>query len=79
MNQNVLVGADDFNQFGGVPARDPFELTGRERGRIAGNAALSAAEGQVHDGALPRHPERQCRHLIERHAGMIADAALGGT
>ena len=46
---------------------------------IAGHAAFAAAERQVDDRALPRHPERERRHFVKRHAGMVADAALGRT
>ncbi len=74
---HVFVGPDHFDQLGGVAARDPFDLRHRERRRIAGDAALSAAERQVDDSALPGHPEGQRGHLVERDAGMEADAALG--
>ena len=47
--------------------------------RIADDAALAAAERDVRDGALPRHPRGQRRDLVERDAGVIADAALGRT
>ena len=49
----------------------------RQRGRVAGDAALGAAERQVHDAALPRHPHGQGRHLAEVDAGVVAQAALG--
>ena len=72
----VLIGTDDFDQLGGVAARNTFQLVHRQRGRIAGNAAFSTAERKVDDGTLPRHPKRQGGDLVERHAGMVPDAAL---
>ena len=45
--------------------------------RVADHAALAAAERQLRDRALPRHPRRQRRHFVERDVGVIADAALG--
>ena len=47
--------------------------------RIADDAALAAAEGNVDHGALPRHPGGQRAHFVERHIGREADAALGRT
>src|SRR5919197_846744 len=47
--------------------------------RVADDAALAAAEGDVRDGALPRHPRRERRDFVEIHAGVIADAALRRT
>src|SRR5262249_53413998 len=47
------------------------------RARVHANAALAAAERDVGDGALPRHPRRQRRDLLERHVGVEADAAFG--
>src|SRR6185436_5470550 len=41
------------------------------------HAALAAAKGNVRHRALPRHPRGQRGHLVERDAGVIADAALG--
>ena len=38
---------------------------------------FAAAERDVRDGALPRHPGGERRHLVERDARVIADAALG--
>ena len=43
---------------------------------IADDAALAAAERDVRDGALPRHPRGERGHFVERHVGVIADAAL---
>ena len=75
--RHVLLGADRVDDLGDVAARQRFELAARHPRRIADDAALAAAERDVRDGALPRHPGGQRRHLVERHAGVIADAALG--
>ena len=75
--RHVLVGADRVDDLGGVAARQRFELALRHLGRIANDAALAAAERQLRDGALPRHPRRERRHFVERDVRVIADAALG--
>jgi hypothetical protein len=75
--RDVLVGADNLDQFGRVPPRDPLELVLRELRGVAGDAALAAAEWQIHHGALPGHPEGERRDLIERDARVEADPALG--
>ena len=75
--RHVAVGAEDVHDPRGVAARDALELTLRQLARIADHAALAAAERHVDDGALPRHPRGQRGDLIEGHAGMVADTALG--
>ena len=37
---------------------------------------LPPPNGQLGDGALPRHPRRERRDLVQRHAGVIPDTAL---
>ena len=74
---NVFVRTDDFDQFCGIPARDTLELALREFGRVAGDAAFTAAERQIDDRAFPRHPKGERRHFVQRHAGVETDAALG--
>ena len=44
---------------------------------VADDAALGAAEGKPHHGALPGHPCRQGLDFVERDVGVVADAALG--
>src|SRR5690606_24866350 len=61
-----------------VTARQALELVHAERERIADDAALRAAEGNVDHGALPGHPCCQRLDLIEAHVLVEADAALGG-
>src|SRR5262249_19831081 len=44
---------DDDQHLLGETAGDAFQLAGGQLGRVAGDAALGAAERQVHDAALP--------------------------
>ena len=74
--RDVALGADLVDDLGGVAARHPLELLGRERLRVADDAALGAAERQVHQRALPRHPHRERLDLVERDGRVVADAAL---
>ena len=73
---DVALRADDDADLAGVAARHALELLHRQLLRIAADAALGAAVGQVHRGALDRHPGRQRHHLLERHVGVVAHAAL---
>jgi hypothetical protein len=75
---DVLHRADDDADLAGVAARDPLELLHREPRRFAPDAALGAAIGQVHRRVLDRHPGGQRHHLLERHVGVVAHAALAG-
>ena len=75
--RNVGVGTERVDDARRVAAREPLELAGAHLERIADHAALRAAERQVHDGALPRHPRRERLHFLERHLHVEADAALG--
>ena len=53
-----------------------LELGLRELLRVAGDAALRAAERDVHQRALPGHPHRERLDLVERDVRVVADAAL---
>ena len=44
---------------------------------IADDAALGAAERNVHHRAFPRHPARQRADFVEVHVGRVAQSALG--
>ena len=44
--------------------------------RVADDAALAAAEGDVHHGALPGHPRGQGADRVDGLVGVEADAAL---
>ena len=74
--RHVLLRPDGVDDFGDVTARQRLQLAPRHARRIADDAALAAAERDVRDGAFPRHPRRQRRHFVERHARVISDAAL---
>ena len=74
---NVFLGADELDQLGGVAAGHALQFAARHVLGIADDAALGAAEGDVHDRALPGHPTGQRAHFIQRDVGSVADAALG--
>ena len=57
-----------------VSASSSFELIER---RIAGHAALRAAERDVDEGALPGHPHRQRADVVEVGLRVVSQAALG--
>ena len=73
---NVLLRADERKDRAGVAARHPLKFALRHVFRIAGDAALAAAERDVHDRALPGHPGGQRLHFVERDLRMEANAAL---
>src|SRR6266540_2974558 len=62
----VLLGPDLVDDLRRVAARHLLELAAGELLRVAGDAPLRAAERDVHERALPRHPHRQRLHLVER-------------
>jgi hypothetical protein len=57
-------------------ARDALELRLRDAVRVKLDAALSAAERQAHEGALPRHHGREGLEVVEADGLVVADAAL---
>ncbi len=73
---DVLLRSDGVDDLGDVAARQCLELAARHDARIADDAAFAAAERNVGHGAFPRHPRRERRDLVERHAGVIADTAF---
>src|SRR5207247_613839 len=75
---DVLPRADHGLHLFGVPAGDPLFLTAGEGGRVAGDAALGAAERQAHDAALPAHPHGQRGDFTEIDTRVITEAALRG-
>ena len=77
--RNVAVRTHQRNDFGGVAAREVLQFMPAQRARIDGHAALGPAVGQVHHGALPRHPHGQGANFVQVGAGVVADAALGRT
>ena len=74
---DVLLGPDEIEQLGGVAAGHALQLALRHFVRIADDAALGAAERNVHHRALPRHPARQRADFVEVHVGPVAQSALG--
>ena len=72
-----LSGPMRIDDLGREAARERSSSLQRERLGVADDAALGAAEGQVDDGALPGHPHGERRDLVQRHVGVVADAALG--
>ena len=77
--RDVLVGTDRVDDLGDVAPRESFELALRHPRRVADDAALAAAERNVRDGALPRHPGSERGHFVETDVGVVPDTALRGT
>ena len=75
--RDVRIGAQDFDDAGGVASRHTLQLAHRHRGRIANDAALGAPERDVHQRALPRHPGGQRFDFFEGDVEIEANAALG--
>ena len=73
----IRVGAQRFDDARRVAPGHPLELTHRHGRRIAHDATLGAAEGNVHDGAFPGHPRRQRFDLFQGHVQVEPDAAFG--
>src|ERR1039457_5958588 len=66
---HVALGAQELHDLGSVAASEFFQLAQREQIGIADDAAPGAAEGDVDDGALPRHPGGQGAHLVQVTSG----------
>src|SRR5512141_173177 len=75
---DVAEGADVLGQDPDPAAAETLLLALAEVMRVANDAALAAAERDVHDGALPGHPHRQGADRVDRLLGGEADAALAG-
>ena len=76
---HVLLRADELDELSGVAAGQALQFAARHVLGIADDAALGAAERNVHHRALPGHPARQGAHFVKRHVGRIAYAALSRT
>jgi hypothetical protein len=74
---HVLLRPDELHQLGGVAAGHALQLALRHLVRIADDAALGPAEGDVDHRALPGHPTGQRAHLVQRHIRRVAHTALG--
>src|ERR1035441_1962552 len=77
--RDVLFRTDERQDGRRISPGHAFQFTHRHFFRVAGHAALAAAEGNIHHGALPRHPRGQRFHLIHGYVGVVAYAALGRT
>src|SRR5438067_4755635 len=77
--RNVLLGTDEFDQFCGVAAGDLLQLRLRQLLGIADDSSLGAAERDVHDRALPRHPTRESANFVERNIRTVADPSCSRT
>ena len=73
---DVRLGADVRAERVEEAPRDALELVARDLVRVELDAALAAAERQVHERALPRHHRRERLQVVERDALVVADAAL---
>ena len=73
---NVLFRADELHQLGGVAAGHALQFALRHLVRVADDAALGSAEGDVDHGALPGHPTGQRADFVERDVGRVADSAF---
>src|SRR5437764_4511907 len=74
---NIFFRADEFDQFSGVAASHAFQFTHRHFVRIANDAALGAAERNIHHGTFPGHPAGQGANLVQGDIGRITNSALG--
>ena len=77
--RDVLLGPDQERDLGGVAARQVLQLGWRQPPGIHVDAALGAAVGKPDHRALPGHQHRHRLDRVEGQAGLVADAALGGT
>src|SRR5580704_16821990 len=75
---NVALGTKPFTEFASVAAGDALEFGLRKLGGIADHAALRATEGNVDDGALPRHPRSEGADFVDRDVWRETDAAFAG-
>src|ERR1051326_1141755 len=73
---NVLLRSDEIEQLCCVTPRHALELTHGHLLRVTDDAALGAAEWNIHHCALPCHPRRQRANFVDVHVRRITDAAL---
>src|SRR5580704_12850778 len=73
---HILFRSDEFEQLRRVAPRHALQFTHRHFVRIADDATLRAAERNVNDRALPRHPARQSTHFVQIYVWRIANPAL---
>ncbi len=76
--RHVLLQAEDAPHLADISPAQALQFTQRQRLGVADDAALAAAQGDIHHGALPGHPGRQGADGVDRLAAVEADAALVG-
>src|SRR5262249_46019311 len=76
--RDVVLGADVGAKRRGEPPRDPLELGLAVLADVDLDAALAAAERDLVQRALVRHPRRERLHLVEVGLLVIAHPALVG-
>ena len=77
--RDVPEGADVLGDGPDPAPAQPFLLPLAEVVRVADDAALAAAERDVHDGALPGHPHGESAHRVDGLERMETDAAFART
>ncbi len=75
---NIDFRADEGDHLHRETAGKALQLAGRHAARVAGDAAFSSTEGQVHERAFPGHPHGERGDFPDVHRGMVAESALGG-
>jgi hypothetical protein len=75
---DIDFGADEGQDFHGEAAGESLEFAPAHVARIAGDAALTTAVGEVHERAFPVHPQGKCGDFAEIDGGMVAQAAFDG-
>ena len=76
-SRNILVRPDHADDFHRVATGQPLDFRARELRGIDAHAPFGAAEGEVHQGALPGHPHRERRDFAQVDVLVIADPSLG--
>ncbi len=76
---NIPVGAKHDRDPLREPASEPLELELRELLGIDRDAALRAAEGDIHQRRLPRHDRREPEHFVVIGLGVVANAPFART
>src|SRR5262249_10407366 len=76
---DVALWSEPAGKFGRIAARETLEFAAGHFARVADDAALGAAEGNVDDGALPSHPSSQSAYFIQAHVGGETNSAFAGS
>ena len=73
---NIFFRANNNGYFGCIASCEPFQFILGHFLWVANDAALAAAQGDIHDGGLPGHPGGQGTDGVNGLLGMVTDAAL---